>query len=89
MGTKNSMKLKDLPDWSKRFGALEQSDRVVLKSAESSTLGHFAMLIIESNGVQKLTLLEVGSGKIKKVLAVLKAHIGRPLVEIAQLEIID
>lgn len=83
------MQLKDLPDWSKRFGALEQSDRVVLKSAESSPLGHFAMLVIETNGVQKLTLLEVGSGKIKKVLAVLKAHIGRPIDEIAQLEIID
>ena len=83
------MKLNDLPDWSKRFGALEQSDRAFLKSAESSTLGHFAVLVIESNGVQNLTLLEVGSGKINKVLAVLKAHIGRPLDEIAQLEIID
>ena len=83
------MKLRDLPDWSKRFGALEQSDRTVLKSAESSSLGHFAVLVLESNGVQKLTLLEVGSGKIDKILAVLKAHIGGPLDEIAQLEIID
>jgi len=83
------MKLKDLPDWSKRFCALEQSDRAILKSAESSSLGHFAVLVLESNGVQKLTLLEVGSSNIKKVLAVLKGHIGRPLDEIAQLEIID
>jgi hypothetical protein len=47
------------------------------------------VLVLESNGVQKLTLLEVGSSNIKKVLAVLKGHIGRPLDEIAQLEIID
>ena len=83
------MKLKDLPDWSKRFGALVQSERGVLKSAESSPLGHFVMLVIDSDGVQNLTLLEVGAGKIDKVLAVLKTHIGRPLDEIAQLEIID
>ena len=83
------MKLRDLPDWSKRFAALEHSDRAVLKSAESSTLGHFAVLVIESNGIQNLTLLEVGAGKINKVLAVLKAHIGRSLDEIAKLEIID
>ena len=83
------MQLKDLPDWSNRFGSLEPSDRSVLRSAESSALGHFAKLVIESKGVQHFTLLEVGSGKIKKVLAVLKAHIGRPIDEIAQLEIID
>jgi len=83
------MQLKDLPDWSKRFGSLELSDRIVLRSAESSPLGHFAMLVIESKGVQTFTLLEVGSGKIKKVLAVLNAHIGRPLHELAQLEISD
>ena len=83
------MQLKDLPDWSKRFGSLELSDRIVLRSAEASPLGHFAMLVIESKGVQTFTLLEVGSGKIKKVLAVLNAHIGRPLDEIAQLEISD
>ncbi|MGZ8453229.1 MAG: hypothetical protein ACXW6K_23815 [Candidatus Binatia bacterium] len=83
------MKLRDLPDWSKRFGSLDQSDRAVLKSAEASTLGHFAALVIESKGVQSLTLLEVGAGKINKVLAVLKAHIGRPLDEIAQLELIE
>jgi len=47
------------------------------------------MLVIESKGVKHFTLLEVGSGKIKKVLAVLNAHIGRPLHEIAQLEIGD
>ena len=83
------MQLKDLPDWSKRFGVREPSDRIVLKSAESSSLGHFAILVIESNGVQNVTLLEVGTGKINQVLALLKAHIGRPLDEIAQLEIID
>ena len=83
------MQLKDLPDWSKRLGSLEQSDRVVLKSAESSTLGHFAILVIESDGVQNVTLLEVGSSKIDKVLTVLNAHVGRPLHEIAILEIID
>jgi len=83
------MLLKDLPDWSNRFGSLEPSDRSVLKSAESSTLGHFAKLVIESKGVQHFTLLEVGSNKIKKVLSVLNAHIGRPLHEIAQLEISD
>jgi len=81
------MQLKDLPDWSKRFGSLELSDSIVLRSAESSPLGHFAMLVIESKGVQTLTLLEVGSGNIRKVLSVLKVHIGRPLHEIAQLEI--
>jgi hypothetical protein len=81
------MQLKDLPDWSNRFGSLERSDRIVLRSAESSPLGHFAMLVIDSKGVQNFTLLEVGSGKIKKVLAVLNAHIGRPLHEIAQFEI--
>ena len=52
-------------------------------------MGHFAKLVIKSKGVQYFTLLEVGSGKIKKVLSVLKAHIGRPLHEIAQLEISD
>ena len=82
------MQLKDLPDWSKRFGSLE-TDGIVLRSAQSSPLGHFAMLVIESKGVQTFTLLEVGSGKIKKVLAALNAHIGRPLHEIAQLEISD
>ena len=83
------MQLKDLPDWSNRFGSLELSDRCVLRRAESSPLGHFAMLVIESKGVHNFTLLEVGSGKIKKVLSVLNAHIGRPLHEIAQLEISD
>ena len=83
------MKLKDLPDWSNRFGSLELSDRSVLRSAEASALGHFAKLVIESKGVEYFTLLEVGSGKIKKVIAVLNAHIGRPLHEIAQLEISD
>ena len=83
------MRLKDLPDWSNRFGSLEPSDRSVLRSAESSVLGHFAKLVIESNGVQNFTLLEVGSGKIKKVVSVLNAHIGRPIHEIAQLEISD
>lgn len=78
-----------MPDWSNRFGSLELSDRIVLRSAESSPLGHFAMLVIESKRVQYFTLLEVGSGKIKKVLSVLNAHIGRPLHEIAQLEISD
>ena len=83
------MQLKDLPDWSNRFGSFDLSDRTVLRSAEASALGHFAKLVIESKGVQHFTLLEVGAGKIKKVLAVLKGHIGRPLDEIAQLEIID
>ena len=83
------MQLKDLPDWSNRFGSLELSDRSVLRSAEASAMGHFAKLVIESKGVKHFTLLEVGSGKIKKVLAVLNAHIGRPLHEIAQLEIGD
>ena len=83
------MQLKDLPDWSKRFGSVEQSHRGVLKSAESSSLGHFAILVIESDGVQNVTLLEVGSSKIKKVLTALNAHVGRPLHEIALLEIID
>jgi len=81
------MQLKDLPDWSNRFGPLGPSDRSILKSAESSAMGHFAKLVIESKGVQYFTLLEVGSGKINKVLSVLNAHIGRPLHEIAQLEI--
>ena len=81
------MQLKDLPDWSNRFGSLEPSDRSVLRSAESSVLGHFAKLVIESKGVQHFTLLQVGSGRIKEVLAVLNAHIGLPLDEIAQLEI--
>jgi len=85
----NLMQLKELPDWSNRFGSLEPSGPSVLKSAESSAMGHFAKLVIESKGVQHFTLLEVGSGKIKKVLSVLKAHIGRPLHEIAQLEISD
>ena len=83
------MQLKDLPDWSNRFGPLKLSDRSVLRSAEASALGHFAKLVIEFQGVQYFTLLEVGSGKIKKVLSVLNAHIGRPLHEIAQLEISD
>jgi len=83
------MQLKDLPDWPKRFGLLEISEPIVLRSAESSPLGHFAMLVIESKGVQTFTLLEVGSGKIKKVLSVLNAHLGRPLHEIAQLELSD
>jgi hypothetical protein len=83
------MQLKDLPDWSKRLGSLEQSDRVVLKSAESSTLGHFAILVIESDGVRNVILLEVGSSKIAKVLTALNTHVGRPLHEIALLEIID
>jgi hypothetical protein len=83
------MQLKDLPDWSNRFGPLEVSDRRVLKSAEASALGHFAMLVIKSKGVEYFTLLEVGSDKIKKVLSVLNAHIGRPLHEIAQVEIGD
>ena len=83
------MQLKDLPDWSNRFGSFDLSDRSVLKSSESSSLDHFAILVIESKGVQYFTLLEVGSGKIKKVLSVLNAHIGRPLHEIAQLEISD
>ena len=83
------MQFKDLPDWSKRFGSMEQSDRIVLKSAESSSLGHFAILIIESDGVQSVTLLEVGAEKIKKVLTVLNSHVGRPLHEIALLAIID
>jgi len=83
------MQLKDLPDWSNRFGSLEPSDRSVLRNAESSVLGHFAKLVIESKGVQHFTLLQVGSGRIKEVLAVLNAHIGRPLDEIAQLEISD
>ena len=83
------MQLKDLPDWSNRFGLLELPDPRVLKSAESSALGHFAKLVIESNGVQNFTLLEVGSNKIKKVLSVLNTHIGRPLHEIAQLDISD
>ena len=83
------MQLKDLPDWSNRFGSFDLSDRTVLRSAEASALGHFAKLVIESKGVQHFTLLEVGAGKIRKVLAVLNAHIGRPLHEIAQLEISD
>ena len=83
------MQLKDLPDWSNRFGSFAVSDRSILRSAESSALGHFAKLVIESKGVQHFTLLEVGSGKIKKVLSVLNAHIGRPLYEIAELEISD
>ena len=83
------MQLKDLPDWSKRLGSLEHSDRVVLKSAESSSLGHFAILVIESDGVRNVILLEVGSSKIAKVLTVLNTHVGRPLHEIALLEIID
>ena len=83
------MQLKDLPDWSNRFGSFALADRSVLRSAESSAMGHFAKLVIESKGVQHFTLLEVGSGKIKKVISVLKAHIGRPLHEIAQLEISD
>ena len=83
------MQLKDLPDWSNRFGSFEPSVRIVLRSAEASALGHFAKLVIESEGVETFTLLEVGAGKIKKVLSVLNAHIGRPLHEIAQLEISD
>jgi hypothetical protein len=83
------MQLKDLPDWSNRFGSFDPSDHRVLRSAEASALGHFAKLVIESKGVEYFTLLEVGSGKIKKVLSVLKAHVGRPLHEIAQLEIGD
>ena len=83
------MQLKDLPDWSNRFGSFDLSDRTVLRSAEASALGHFAKLVIEYKGVEHFTLLEVGSGKIKKVLSVLNAHIGRPLHEIAQLEIVD
>ena len=83
------MQLKDLPDWSNRFGSVDPSDRRVLRSAEASALGHFAKLVIESEGVEYFTLLEVGSGKIKKVLSVFKAHVGRPLHEIAQLEIGD
>ena len=83
------MQLRDLPDWSNRFGSLELSDRSVLRSAEASALGHFAKLVIESKGVRRFTLLEVGSGQIKKVLSVLNAHIGRPLHEIAELEIGD
>jgi hypothetical protein len=83
------MQLKDLPDWSKRLGSLEQSDRVVLTSAESSSLGHFAILVIESDGVRNVVLLEVGSSKVAKVLTVLNAHVGQPLHEIALLEIID
>lgn len=83
------MQLKDLPDWSNRFGSFDLSDRPVLRSAEASALGHFAKLVIESKGVEYFTLLEVGSGKIKKVLSILKAHVGRPLHEISQLEIGD
>lgn len=83
------MQLKDLPDWSKRLGSLEQSDRVVLKSAESSSLGHFAILVIESDGVRNVILLEVGFSKIAQIVTVLNAHVGRPLHEIALLEIID
>jgi hypothetical protein len=83
------MQLEDLLDWSNRFGSLEPSDRSVLRSAEASALRHFAKLVIESKGVQQFTLLEVGSAKIEKVLSVLKSHLGRPLHEIAQLEITD
>ena len=83
------MQLKDLPDWSNRFGSFDLSDRTVLRSAEASALGHFAKLVIESKGVEHFTLLEVGAGKIKKVLAVLNAHLGRPVHEIAQLELGD
>jgi hypothetical protein len=83
------MQLKDLPDWSNRFGSFDLSDGRVLRSAEASALGHFAKLVIESKGVEYFTLLEVGSGKIKKVLSVLKAHVGQPLHEIAHLEIGD
>ena len=83
------MQLKDLPDWSNRFGSFDLSDRTVLRSAEASALGHFAKIVIESKGIEHFTLLEVGAGKSKKVLSVLNAHIGRPLHEIAQLEIGD
>ena len=72
------MQLKDLPDWSNRIGSLDCSDRSVLRSAESSALGHFAKLVIESKGVQKFTLLRWVPVKLKKFLPFLMLILDAP-----------
>jgi len=72
------MQLKDLPDWSRRFGSLELSDGIVLRSAESSPLGHFAMLVIESKGVQALHCSRWVPVKLKKFFPCLMLRLDDP-----------
>lgn len=81
------MRLKDLPDWSRI--SEPQSIEGVLRGARPSQLGHFVFLDVEYQGADSLVLIMVGPHFIKRVLLVLKDHIGRPMREIGELEIGD
>jgi hypothetical protein len=78
------MLLRQLSDWPRAVEA-----RGVLRSAKRSPLGHFIMLEIENDGGRQVKLLEVPSEIFEKVLAVLLAHAGESLDDIAQREIGD
>jgi hypothetical protein len=79
------MRLKDLSDWSRI--SQPQSIEGILRGARPSQLGHFLILDVEYLGTDSLVLIMVGSHFIKRVLLVLKDHIGRPMREIGELEI--
>jgi hypothetical protein len=79
------MRLHQIPDWTRVAESLGRGS--VLKNAKRSTLGHFIILEVEEQGTSQLKLLEVGPEIFEKILAALKAHGGRTIEEIAQIEI--
>jgi len=81
------MQLKQLADWPRAVDSLSHAS--VLKSAKRSALGYFIILEVETEGSSQLKLLEINTGIMDKIIAVLNAHSGRTLDEIAQIEIGD
>jgi len=79
------MRLYQIPDWSRAAGSLSPAS--VLKNAKASTLGHFIILELEERGAKLLRLLEVAPEMFEKTLSALRAHSGRTLDEIAEIEI--
>jgi hypothetical protein len=79
------VRLRELPDWTNLTGpALELG---LIKNVKPSPLGHFLILEIDTSGTRDFKMLEVDSSIMDRVLGVLKAHLGAPLKEIAELEI--
>lgn len=79
------MRLHQTPDWTRIAESLGRGS--VLKSARPSTLGHFIILDFEDRDSRQLRLLEISPGLFDGLLAALKAHGGRAIEEIAQIEI--
>jgi hypothetical protein len=79
------MRVYQIPDWTRVAESLSPGS--VLKNARRSTLGHFIILDFEDRGSSQLKLLEIGPELLDKILDVLKAHGGRTIEAIAQIEI--